>query len=165
MPFTPFANNVLILALSTESFCSYRDHYVDLPQAGNAEPRGVHDAGLGLTQNFCRVTLARSCPRVPASGRAADADPSGSDILFCPDPAPAPPDPRTYATDLSRALTLCSAQRVKLLVAAAPQGPRPHSLSPNRQGDGAVVETVRRRGQVRDVAWVVARVLIRFVSL
>ena len=142
MPFTLLS--VLVLIPPPESFCSYRDHYVDLPQAGNAEPRGVHDAGLGLTQNLCRVAFASSCPRLPTSGRTADADPSGTDILFRSDPAPAPSDPRTYATDLARALTLCSAERVKLLVASAPQGPRPHSLSPDRQGDGAVVEAVRR---------------------
>ena len=138
---------------------------MDLPQAGNAEPRGVHDAGLGLTQNLCRVAFARPCPRVPASGRATDADSSGTDILFRPDPAPAPSDPCPCAADLARALALGSAQRVKLLVAPAPQGSRPHPLSPDRQGDGAVVEAVCRGGQVRDIAWVVAGVLIRFVPL
>jgi hypothetical protein len=83
----------------------------------------VHDAGLGLTENFCRVAIAGSCPRVPASGRATDADASGTGILFCSHPSPAPSDTRTYATDLARALTLCSAERFKLLVASAPQGP------------------------------------------
>ena len=117
---------------------------MDLPQAGDAEPRGVHDAGLGRPQNLRRVAFTRSCPRVPAAGRASDADPSGTGILFCPDPAPAPSDPRTYATDIAWALTFCSAQRIKLLVASAPQRPRPYSLSPDRQGDGAVVEAVRR---------------------
>src|SRR6202020_656628 len=75
----PFANNVclvLIRSLSTESFCSHRDHYVDLPQAGDAKPRGVHDPGLGLTEDLCRVTFASSCSRVSASGRATNADAS-----------------------------------------------------------------------------------------
>jgi hypothetical protein len=93
---------------------------VDLPQAGDPEPRGVHDAGLGLTEDLCRVAFAGSCPRVPASGGASHAVASGTGILFCPHATPATSDSRTYATNLTWALTLCSAERVKLLVAFAP---------------------------------------------
>ena len=135
---------VLTRSFSTESFCSNRNHNVDLPQAGDPEPRGVHDAGLGRTKDLCRVAFTSSCPRVPATGGAAHAVASGTGILFCTHAAPAPSDSRTYATNLTWALTLCSTERIKLLVAAAPQGPRPHSLSSDRQGDGAVVEAVRR---------------------
>lgn len=117
---------------------------MDLPQAGDPEPRGVHDAGLGRTKDLCRVAFASSCPRVPATSGAAHAIASGTGILFCTHAAPAPSDSRTYATNLTWALTLCSTERVKLLVAVAPQGPRPYSLPSDRQRDGAVVEAVRR---------------------
>ena len=83
----------------------------------------MHDAGLGRAEDFCRVAIAGSCPRVPAPGRATDADASGTSILFCSHSSPAPSETRTYAADLARAVTLCSAERVKLLVASAPQGP------------------------------------------
>ena len=121
----PFATYVWVIIhrLFTESFCPHRDYHVDLPQARVAESRRMHDARMGRTPNLCRVTFTCSCPRIPASSRTADADTSGTGILFCSDAAPASSDPRTFATDLTRAFTLCSAQRIELLLASAPQRP------------------------------------------
>ena len=142
----------------TEPFRADRDYDLDLPQTGDALPRRVHDARLGRTAYLCRVASPRPRPRVPAPDRTADAHPARADDLLCArlrlerdgdgddDDAAAPtaPDARAGAPDVARALALGPAKRVELLVAAEAAKPGPHAVPPDRKGDGAVVEAVRR---------------------
>jgi len=179
--FPPWKKNEM-----TEPFRADRDHDLDLPQTGDALPRRVHDARLGRTAYLCRVASPRPRPRVPASDRTADAHPARADHLLCArhrlerdgdndndddgddgdaSAAPTAPYARAGAPDVARALALGPAKRVELLVAAKAAKPGPHAVPPDRKGDGAVVEAVRRRGQVRNSharQRIVARIVIFF---
>ena len=160
----------------TEPFGSNRDHDLDLPQTGDAEPRWLHDARLGRAADLRRIASARTRPRVPTASRTANVDLARTHFLLCAhhhhhryhhrlgnrrhndidgsiinDTAPAAPDARAGAPNVARALALCPSKRVQFLVAAAAEEPGPDALSPDRKGDGAVVEAVRRRGQVRNL--------------
>ena len=118
---------------------------------------------MGLIADLRRVTSARARPRIPAAGRAADAHPPPTDIGLLrlrlgfisgdnnvivddddDDAAPAAPDARARASYLARALALGATKRVKLLVAATVEEPRPDAVSPDREGDGTVVEVICR---------------------
>ena len=116
---------------------------------------------MGLIADLRRVTSARARPRIPAAGRAANAHPPPTDVgllrfrlgiisgdnnivVIDDDAAPATPDARARASYIARALALGATKRVKLLVAATVEEPRPDAVSPDREGDGAVVEVIRR---------------------
>ena len=112
---------------------------------------------MGRPADLRRVAPAGTRPRIPAAGRAADAHPPPIDVRLLRlslrlissnnnvnDIAPAASDTRTRASDVARALALCAAERVELLVATAAEEPGPDALSPDREGDGSVVEVVRR---------------------
>lgn len=178
----------------TEPFGSNRDHDLDLPQTGDAEPRRVHDARLGRAADLRRIASARTRPRVPTASRTANVDLARAHFLLCAhhhhrfehrlgnrchnddididgsiinDTASATSDARAGAPNVARALALCPSKRVQFLVAAAAEEPGPDALSPDRKGDGAVVEVVCRRGQVRNLharQRVVARIVNSFFS-
>jgi hypothetical protein len=170
----------------TEPFRADRDHDLDLPKTRDAESRRLHDARLGRSAYLRRIASARSRPRVPSSGRTAKADLARADVLLCAhlvvlfkqqhnhddvivnvinDTAPTTPDARVGAPNIARALALGAAKRVEFLVAATAEKPGLDAVSSDRKGDGAMVEAVRRRGQVRNPnarRWIVARIVILF---
>lgn len=153
----------------TEPFRSNRDHDLDLPKTGDAEPRWVHDARLGRAADLRRIASARARPRVPTASRTANVDLTRTNFLLCArhhhhhrlghrhndgiinNAASAAPDARAGAPNPARALTLCPSKRVEFLVAAAAEELGPDAVSSDRKGDGAVVEVVCRRGQMRNL--------------
>ena len=116
----------------------------------------MHDARVGRPADLRRVASAGTCPRIPAAGCATNAHPPSADVRLLrvsliggdnninDDVASATPDTRARASDVARALTLGAAERVKLFVATAAEEPGPDAVSPDREGDGSVVEVVRR---------------------
>jgi hypothetical protein len=116
----------------------------------------MHDARVGRPTDLRRVASASARPRIPAAGRAADAHPPPADVGFLrlcliggnnnvnDDVAPAASDTRARASDVARALALGAAERVELLVATAAEEPGFDAVSSDREGDGSVVEVVRR---------------------
>ena len=154
----------------TEPFRSDRDHDLDLPQIGDAEPRWVHDARLGRAADVRRIASACARPRVPTASRTANVDLARTYVLLCVhhrlehrhndnvdvngiihNTASAAPDARAGASNPAWALALCPAKRVEFLVAAAAEELGLDAVSSDRKGDGAVVEVVCRRGQMRSL--------------
>jgi len=130
----------------------------------------VHDARLGRAADLRRIAPPRARPRVPTTSRTAKIDLTRADSLLCAhhqhrrrrrlehrhiddidNAASAAPDARAGAPNIARALALGASERVEFLVAAAAEELGPHAMSSDRKGDGAVVEVVRRRGQVRNL--------------
>ena len=141
---------------------------MDLPQIGDPELGWVHDARLGRAADLRRIAPPRARPRVPTTSRTAKIDLTRADSLLCAhhqrrrrlehrhiddidNAASAAPDARAGAPNIARALALGASERVEFLVAAAAEELGPHAMSSDRKGDGAVVEVVRRRGQVRNL--------------
>ena len=168
----------------TEPFRPDRDHDLDLPQTGDAEPRWVHHARLGRAADLRRIASARARPRVPTASRTANVDLARTNLVLCAhhhhhrlehrhndnvdvngiihNTASATPDARAGASNPARALALCPSKRVEFLVAAAAEELGPDAVSPDRKGDGAVVEVVRRRGQMRSLC--AQRIVARIVN-
>jgi hypothetical protein len=127
----------------------------------------VLDARLGRAADLRRIASARARPRVPTTSRTAEVDLTRADSLLCAhhyrrrfehrhndgidNTASAAPDARAGAPNIARALALGASERVEFLVAAATEELGPHAVSSDWKGDGAVVEVVRRRGQMRNL--------------
>jgi len=148
----------------------------------------VHDARLGCSPDVRRIASTRARPRVSAAGRTANAHATRADVLLFADrdyeyntyddneciydygcgygdAAPAAPDSRAGVPGLARTLALGAAKRVEFLVAATAEKPGLDAVSSDRKGNGAMVEALRRRGQVRNPntrRWIVARIVIPF---